>query len=311
MELGPAGMSPWSLAGPPSWARDIYPDYRTTAETLSQMGVPPDFEADGSVRYIHRREAGTDFYFIANRTDQTRTTTCRFRVAGLQPQWWNPVSGQCRELPEYEEKDGRTSVPVRLEPFESGFVVFRKPAARPATSAKNFPAIKTIVTLSGPWELAFDPKWGGPAKITMTQLEDWSKRAEPGIRHYSGQAVYRMAFDAGDAVLDGPRGPLYLSLGSVKNLASIRLNGRDLGTVWCPPWRVEIPAGALRARNNVLEITVANLWINRLVGDSALPEEKRLTRTTWNPFQANSPLEQSGLLGPVTLNSYDKGEEKP
>ncbi len=265
------------------------------------MGVPPDFEADGSVRYIHRRENGMDWYFIANRDGQTRATTCRFRVRGLQPEWWSPVSGECRELPEYEEQDGRTAVPLRLEAFESGFVVFRKPSATRPVSRKNFPELKTIATLSAPWEVAFDPKWGGPAKIVLANLEDWSKRSEPGIKFYSGKAVYRTTFDAGDAALHRPDIRLCLSLGNVKNLASVTLNGRDLGIVWCQPWRVEIPPAALMTRKNALEITVANLWINRLIGDSALPAEKRLARTTWNPFNANSPVQESGLLGPVTL----------
>jgi len=296
---------PWNLSSPPPQSRDIYPDYGMTAQVLSQMGVPPDFEADGGVRYIHRRENGMDWYFIANRGDRARTATCRFRVHGLQPEWWSPVSGECRELPEYEEKEGRTAVPVRLEAFESGFVVFRKPAAKPSTSRKNFPELQTIATLSAPWEVAFDPKWGGPAKIVLAKLEDWSKRSEPGIRYYSGKAVYRTTFDAGDAALHRPDIRLCLSLGNVKNLGSVRLNGRDLGIVWCQPWRVEIPPAILMARNNALEITVANLWINRLIGDSALAEGKRLTRTTWNPFNANSPMQESGLLGPVKLQTTE------
>jgi len=304
-ELGPANMAPWNLSGPPPWARDLYPDYRRTAQVLSQMGVPPDFEA-GGVRYIHRRDTGADFYFIANRGDQPRATTCRFRVHGLQPEWWDPLSGECRELPEYEEKDGRTAVPIRLAAFESGFVVFRKPAAKASLSGKNFPELKTIATLSAPWEVAFAPKWGGPARIVMANLEDWSKRPEPGIRYYSGKAVYRTTFDAGDAARRGPNSRLYLSLGNVKNMASVRLNGKGLGTVWWQPWRVEIPAAVLRAQNNSLEITVANLWINRLIGDSALAEGKRLASTTWNPFRANSPLQESGLLGPVTLGTTER-----
>jgi len=292
------------MSRPPA-ARDIYPDYRMTAQVLSQMGVPPDFEAEG-VRYVHRRETGTDWYFIANREDHARTTTCRFRVGGLKPEWWSPVSGECRELPEYEQQDGCTAVSVRLEAFESGFVVFRKPAAKPATSGKNCPELNTIATLSAPWEVAFVPQWGGPAKIVMAKLEDWSKRSEAGIRYYSGKAVYRTTFAAGDAALHRPDVRLYLSLGNVKNLASVRLNGRDLGILWCQPWQVEIPPAILRAENNTLEITVANLWINRLIGDSALPEGKRLTRTTWNPFNANSPLQESGLLGPVTLCTTER-----
>ena len=108
------------------------------------------------------------------------------------------MSGQRRELPEYEEKDGRIAVPVRLEPFESGFVVFRNPAVKQSTSQKNFPEFKTIVKLSAPWEVTFDRMWGGPATLITANLEDWSKRAEPGIRYYSGKAVYHTTFAVGE-----------------------------------------------------------------------------------------------------------------
>ena len=84
-------------------------------------------------------------------------------------------------------------------------------------------------------------------------------------------------------------------------MASVKLNGRDLGVVWCDPWEVEIPPGLLREQGNELEITVANRWPNRLIGDQALPPEKRRTKTTWNPFQKTSPLLPSGLIGPVQV----------
>ena len=89
------------MKGAASWDRDIYPSYGTTVKALSQMGVGPDFEADGSIRYIHRRDDGADWYFIANRESRLQTTTCRFRVTGRQPEWWDPVTGECRDLPEF------------------------------------------------------------------------------------------------------------------------------------------------------------------------------------------------------------------
>jgi hypothetical protein len=95
---------------------------------------------------------------------------------------------------------------------------------------------------------------------------------------------------------------LYLDLGEVKNLARVRLNGQDIGVVWCAPWRVDI-SDAVRARDNRLEIAVANLWPNRLIGDQSLPAEQRLASTTWNPFKKDTPLLRSGLLGPVTLGA--------
>jgi hypothetical protein len=148
--------------------------------------------------------------------------------------------------------------------------------------------------------VAFDPKWGGPERIVFAHLEDWCKRPEPGIRHYSGKATYKTLFDCGAA--DGARGAV-LSLGKVANIASVKLNGHDLGVVWCAPWRIGLPEGLLRVRGNVLEIVVANLWTNRLIGDSGLPEAQRLTWTTGNPYHPEDALLESGLVGPVTIEA--------
>jgi hypothetical protein len=84
------------------------------------------------------------------------------------------------------------------------------------------------MTLAGAWELSFDPKWGGPVKAVFRSLEDWSKSPEPGIKYYSGKAVYRMTFDC---AIDPTRGRYSISLGQVHNIASVKLNGRDLGVV--------------------------------------------------------------------------------
>lgn len=92
----------------------------------------------------------------------------------------------------------------------------------------------------------------------------------------------------------------FLELGDVKNLARVKLNGRNLGVVWCTPWRVET-GDALNVGTNQLEIEVANLWPNRLIGDLSLPAEKRYAWTTRNPFKKDSPLLPSGLLGPVKI----------
>ena len=88
----------------------------------------------------------------------------------------------------------------------------------------------------------------------------------------------------------------------VKNIASVRLNGKDLGVVWTEPWAVEV-TGALREMDNLLEITVVNLWPNRLIGDAGLPAEGRVTRTNIGVYKKDSPLLASGLLGPVTIQA--------
>jgi hypothetical protein len=190
-------------------------------------------------------------------------------------------------------------VPVRLEAHESGFIVFRS-GARAKVDGENFPALKSIMTLEGTWEVAFDPKWGGPASVRFDRLEDWTRSPDEGIRYYSGKAVYRIGFDA----VDGGEQELFLSLGRVCNMASVRLNGQDLGAAWCAPWRVAVPQRLLKVRGNELEITVANLWWNRLVRDSGLSEADRLTWIPGKyPFGGNEPLQPSGLLGPVRIET--------
>jgi hypothetical protein len=180
------------------------------------------------------------------------------------------------------------------------FIVFRKPIAPGAagTAARSFPALRQIQEISGPWQVQFDPAWGGPNEVVFETLTDWTKRPEDGIRFYSGKATYRMDLDIPEA----PRGSgrrVFIDLGKVRNVADVRLNGKDLGVVWTAPWRVDV-AKALQPGANRLEIDVVNLWPNRVIGDAALPTAQ--TRTVTNvSFPPGTPLLESGLLGPVTL----------
>ncbi len=304
MVLGGSGMAPWNFKGVQPWQRDIYPDYDATAAVLAKLGVMPDFGSCRPMRYIHRRDGDADIYFVSNPSEEGGTVGCRFRVTGRQPEWWNPMTGEHHDLPKFAEADGHTAINLSLEAHESGFVVFRRPVEKTAAAGANFRELSAVMTVGTPWELSFDPKWGGPEKITFAALEDWSKRSEEGIRHYSGKADYRTVFDCGAEVAAAG---CALSLGTVRNIARVTLNGTALGTAWCAPWRVEIPAGLLREKGNVLEITVANLWINRLIGDSGLPQRKRMTWTTNNPFKPDSPLQESGLIGPVEIMAAKGG----
>lgn len=208
------------------------------------------------------------------------------------------MTGAIRNLPEFRVEGGRTFLPLRFEPLQSWFVVFRSPMASPRrTTEKNFPALRTVTEIAGPWRVSFDPEWGGPESVTFDRLQDWTERPEEGIKYYSGTATYRKKFDMPSGT---PGKRSYLTLGKVNYLAEVRLNGRNLGVVWCAPWRVEITEG-MRVRDNELEIDVVNLWPNRLVGDAGLPPAKQFTKTNVRTYQAGSPLLPSGLLGPVKL----------
>jgi hypothetical protein len=200
-----------------------------------------------------------------------------------------------------------------LEPYQSFFVVFpRKNSSGPAPKAGrvNFPETREVRTLEGPWEVSFDPKWGGPKKISLEALQDWSKHGERGIRYYSGIATYRKTFDV--APQFGKR--MYLDLGTVHDMARVRLNGRGLGVLWCAPWRVDITE-VVQAEGNILEIDIANRWPNRLLGDQQTPDKDVRTvqwesgllegkafktgRYTFTTGRGPGQLMPSGLLGPV------------
>lgn len=275
---------------------DEYGDFSVMASLLAGMNVPPDFTSDGPIRFAHRHdtESGAEIYFVANREQKSVDAKCMFRVAGKHPELFDPITAESRSLPEFSQSHLRTAIPLHFEPGQSYFIIFRNNGRESA--GHNFLALQPLMTLSGPWNVSFDPKWGGPGKISFSRLEDWSQRPEFGVKCYSGTAVYRKKFDI-ESISEKRT---FLELGDVKNLARVRLNGIDLGVVWCPPWRVET-TGTLKTGKNRLEIEVANLWPNRLIGDLNLPADKRLTWTTRNPFTTNSPLLPSGLLGPVRI----------
>jgi hypothetical protein len=130
-------------------------------------------------------------------------------------------------------------------------------------------------------------------------LASWTTRSEPGIKFYSGTATYRKTFELPSAAKGQS---LWLDLGTVRELAEVKVNGQSCGVVWAPPFRVEI-SRALKPGANQLDIEVVNFWPNRIIGDQSLPEAQRFTRTNIRKLTADTPLITSGLLGPVRLEA--------
>jgi hypothetical protein len=186
--------------------------------------------------------------------------------------------------------------------------VFTLTAASGKTRTVEVPSVADPLEVAGPWELRFPPKWGAPESVTLDRLISWPQHKDDGVKYFSGTATYVKQFDVPQAML-GEGKKLYLDLGMVKNLAEVSLNGQNLGVLWKPPFRVEI-SGLAKPGPNRLEIKVTNLWPNRLIGDQKLPEKDRFTWTTFNPYKADSPLLDSGLLGPVMLQPALRVEVK-
>jgi hypothetical protein len=305
------------------WNQNRVIPNRPTREILLAKGVPPDFaverrassrsggstpsELAESVRgvpvfdYIHRVADGAEIYFVAQRTNRSESVHCTFRVAGKAPELWNPVTGERQFATAYEEQDGRTTVPLDFAPYGSWFVIFREPAAKhPATAGSNSLQFTQLRELAGPWSVKFDPRWGGPAAATFDQLISWTESPESGIKFYSGTATYGKTFQFPDSTLKTPDSRLLIDLGNVRELAAVRLNGKSCGITWSPPFRVDITE-AMKSGSNQLEIEVVNFWPNRIIGDAALPKERRLTRTNIRKLTADTKLMDSGLFGPVTI----------
>jgi hypothetical protein len=267
---------------------------QTARAVLESRGVLPDFEGPKDKDYVHRRAAGTEIYFVRNTRPETIDAEITLRVKGKAPELWHPDTGRIEDAPTYEcTADGRTRLPLPLEPNGSVFVVFRR-AGTGRKGAAPISAGTPPVPVNGPWTVSFTPGWGAPAQATFDQLISWSEHDDPGIRYYSGTARYTATLNltaARDWTLD---------LGEVREIAEVWLNGQPLGTVWKKPFAVKLGTAA-HAGANQLEIEVVNLWPNRLIGDQQLPPEKRFTNTNITKFTATSPLMPSGLLGPVTL----------
>jgi len=298
----------------------LYPNYNLTAAMLKSKGLAEDFKANGELRYTHLTGPDWDIYFVSNKRDKPVSTVAQFRTTMGSPELWNAVTGEMIKISSFKKHNGTIALSMHLEAYESALVAFAKENTWTSTGAhKNFKDT-TLQTLSGPWDVHFDPKWGGPANAQFTELMDWSKNEIEGIRYYSGKAVYHKTFDMPEI----PAGLLFLELGNVKNMARVILNGKDLGIVWTAPWHLDISA-AVKVKNNDLKIEVINLWPNRLIGDEKKPYDGivdgkwpewllkgqprtsgRFTFTTTSQYTEQSPLLPSGLIGPVTIRQVLK-----
>jgi len=295
---------------------------KTAAEVLGARGVKPDFSATQTLRYTHRALAEAEVYFVANPESKQVDAVADFRMTGKQPEFWWPDTGRTERVNEFEIKDGVTRIPLRLDPRGSVFVIFREATKVTQGTGKNWVDTVPVQDIAGPWEIAFDPKWGGPAKVIFNKLEDWSKRPEDGIKYYSGTANYQTTFHFKPTAAPTKT---WLDLGKVAVMAQVTLNGKDLGIFWKPPYRVDVTE-ALRTGENTLEIKVVNLLINRQIGDEQLPDDRdpsgatlkawpqwlqegkpsptgRFTFSTFRLWKKTDALVESGLLGPVTLQS--------
>ena len=276
------------------WSCQNVYEGKDIAAVLKAEGVAPDFIAQSGdeYKYLHRTLPGAEIYWVNKPSHEYTTVKASFRVNGLRPQIWHPDDGRIEDV-SYEMVDGRTVVTLMMVPDDALFVVFSgKGAGKHIVPAME----ETIVAkVDSPWTVQFQEKRGAPESATFVTLQSYTESADPGIKYFSGVATYQNSFRSG--TVDGK---IIIDLGEVCDLAEVWVNGQYCGTAWKEPYFVDITS-AVKEGENTLEVKVANVWVNRLIGDEQ-PGAKRITYTdARGAYNAGSPLNPAGLLGPVRL----------
>ena len=253
----------------------------TYREENGQTLVPIHLEPDGSVFVIFKEAANGRHIVGIEKDNKALFPENQFDTKDFQ--FVNSVIGD------------RVKV---ISLFEQGIYTFSWSDGKKNTIHAKPPLIKE---LSGKWEVHFDPKWGGPDHYVINEISSWIRSEDPGIKFYSGTANYTKSFDLSKEEMKNKE--VILDLGNVQEMASVKINGKQLQVIWSAPYRFNLTGLVVEGRNK-LEVEVVNLWPNRLIGDAGLPFEQRFTKTNINKFDGpdrEKYLRESGLLGPVNF----------
>ncbi len=270
-------------------------DYKTQ---LKYLGVAEDLiikKQEAEILYVHRTTADKEIYWLNNRSENNNLATISFRVKGKTPKLFNPMTGEVSAV-SYSIVNGRTEINLSFTPWDAFFVVFEGTTTQLNVQLPTWKSTSTV-SINGPWHVHFQKERGAPEKaVSFDNLTSFSTSSDNSIKYFSGTATYMNSFEV-NALNKNEK--IMLDLGDVKNLAEVIINGKNVGTLWKKPFQTDI-SKFLKIGKNTIEINVVNSWVNRLVGDMQ-PGAIKIGFTTMPLFKADSPLEPSGLLGPVQL----------
>jgi alpha-L-rhamnosidase len=315
-----------------------------TRAALQHLKITPDFEENsGQLDYVHRVAGPANIYFVRNPTSHAVDTSARFRITGRTPELWNAVDGSIAPQMFYKVDNGTTALPLHLEPYGSIFVVFAQSSTLHVTQVLKDNAEIQSATVSGDeeggfalthaepgayrvrlsngheltaeaaapklvdlppsqWTVSFQPDRGAPAAPQkLQQFQSWAASPDAGVRYFSGTATYRTDIDGKRDAADR----VFVTLTDLHEICTVRINGKNAGTIWAMPYRLDI-TDSLASGRNTLELDVTNLWPNRIIGDAQPSTTHTYTRTNIRKYTANSPLLPSGLIGPVAIEMVKK-----
>jgi len=258
--------------------------------------------ADIPVKWKQRDiDANRRIWFLTNQSNAEVSFDADFRITGYRPEWWDAVSGEARQLPDFTVEGGRTVIPLKLDAFESGFVVFVKTGKPDREKHSNYPAETTVADLSGRWDITFDNKWlGEHFERKDCPLGNLSASDDRDIKYFSGTATYTKTFDLKE---DIAAKTLYLCIDSLESIATVIVNGETLTpNIWTRPYRLNL-TGKLHAGTNTLQVKVANRWSNKIIDQltGGIPDNPLFM--LYIPERFNLELPPSGMWGKVRICS--------
>jgi hypothetical protein len=288
-------------------------------ETIRKVSTPDVNLSSGAreIGFVHRRTSDADIYFLANTSNAKQTVQATFRIEGMKAELWDPFTGTFAAAS--LEKGGKgAAVTLDLEPYASRVLVFSK-RSLPAANFNEANITPLTADLSTDWQVSFG---SGSAPTRYGTLRSWTD--EESTRYFSGAATYRKSVQVSSDMLN-PKRKTYLDFGEgepiaeqalrsgmqawfnppVREAAVVYVNEQRAGSVWCPPFRLDV-SGLLRAGENQFRVVVANTAMNYMAGHS-LPDYRLLNLRYGERFQAQDmdkvqPI-PSGLLGAIQLIS--------
>lgn len=317
----------------------VYCSY-SAQEALEMENISKDIEVlnnEKDVAWIHRNDGDEHYYFISNSAAKNKSIQISFRISGMQPEIWNPVTGKTSNALVWETDNNRTTVSLNMEANGSCFVVFCNKSKSTSgvirTITKEHNSEPEKILLNDDWDVRFQENRGAPSSAHFEKLISWPLHADSTIKFFSGTAHYKKTFRLTSKQLKSDK-RILIDLGEVKNVATITVNQKEVAVIWTPPFSADI-TDYCKSGENVLEIAVTNLWPNRMIGDKTQPDDcvwgairsfppvpigrnlqivpdwvknnterpskNRVTFCTVDFFNKDTPLLPSGLIGPVQI----------
>lgn len=296
------------------------------AATLVQKGIRPDVAVTGAdsnpatlyggnvprnhrdqdaslagIQFVHRSSEHADIYWLCNFTGKRQEPEVSLRSNRKNAAIFDPETGMAfRTVLRFDGAD--PSVKIDMKAGDAIFVVLTDDALDIPAGIPSYNASE-ILTLDRYWDVEFKQKGGECANETFSVLNDWTSNSDPVVKYFSGTANYRSSFSIPSGGLEGME-QCRMDLGEVKVMAELIINGKNAGVLWRAPYISQDILPFLKEGENIIEVNVTNLWVNRMIGDRQGGE--RPVTNVRRFYNAGDKLLPSGLLGPVKLIGYSK-----